>query len=82
MNGNKGNYQIWLAVGAILLFIGIPQLGTGSTMGLITGLVFIAGSAGGFWQAFAEKRRAEAEEQAELSRRAATEAPPEPDRPQ
>ena len=85
VKANKGNFQMWLAIGAMLAFIGIPQLASGSTLGLVTGLVFLAASAGGFWQAYAEKRRADADEQAEqaeLSRPAAVEEPPGPDRPQ
>ncbi len=80
MKTNKGNFQLWLGVGTILLILGVPQFSAGSTTGVLAALVFLAGSAGAFYQAFAEKRRAEQE--SEVSRPAAAEEPREPGRPQ
>ncbi len=82
-----GNFQMWLAIGVLFLFIGIPQLvnqgiGEGKPLGIVAGLVFLAGAGLSFYQAYAEKRRADEKKQADLSSADATEAPPSPDQPQ
>ncbi|MBT0771231.1 hypothetical protein KIH74_19990 [Kineosporia sp. J2-2] len=79
-----GNSRAWQVVAVLFLCIGLPQVVRGvvdgSTGELVVGLVSLGASASGFYEARAQRRKAQSQAGNRL-RPGAAEAPPEHGRP-